>query len=232
MPTDKLEDFILNHREDFDSDAPVPDLWSGIEDALEPEEEDGEIESFIATHREEFDDATPPPKVEALIFRAVDLEERKIAPSPLRVRSRKSWHMMGLAASAMLLIVAAFLLGNNRGYRLAETDLVSQELERIAPEYLETERYFKSEIATQTARVRQVSTDPELMGDLEEIDRATAEVRASLLEVPASQRPVLIDELIQMHRTKLGILTRLQRHLPPSPTGGHAAPQIEKSHEL
>ena len=238
MPNDKLEDFILHHRDDFDAEAPAPGLWDRIEDVLDSDEDHGgDIESFIATHRDAFDTATPPPQLEARILRAVGQSQTMAAASPappltVSHRRRRLMPMLGIAASVLFLIVAAFMLGNNRGYRAAEGDRIAEELQRIAPDYLETERYFQNEIASQTAKVRQVSDDPALLADLEEIDRATAEVRASLLEVPVSQRPELVEELIRMHRTKLDILVRIQRHLPPTGPAAAPRPQTETSHGI
>jgi flavin-binding protein dodecin len=57
-----------------------------------------------------------------------------------------------------------------------------------------------------------------LVKDLEAIDEATAEIRASLLEVPVSQREALVQKLIETYRTKLDILLRIQQHLPSSST--------------
>jgi len=72
MPTDKLEDFILNNRESFDDETPPTDLWGRIAGALGSGDDDNDpLEGFVATNREAFDDVTPPPRLEGRIFAAM-----------------------------------------------------------------------------------------------------------------------------------------------------------------
>ena len=89
MPTDKLEDFILQNRDTFD-DAPVPaSLWSRIESDLEtPDDDNDPLETFISANRDAFDETTPPLRLEGRVFAAMD-EAAKPAASPLRVFSRR-----------------------------------------------------------------------------------------------------------------------------------------------
>jgi len=217
MPIDKLEDFILNQRENFDDEEPGSGLWDKIERAIETDEDDNDpLESFIATHRDAFDDVTPPPRLEGRVFAALGTAAGASPMPPLRVahRRRRIAPILGIAATMLLLIAAAFSLGNNRGYRNAEQDMIVAEIERINPEFVEAEDYYREEIAIQYAKVTQVSNDPQLKIDLAEIDEATQEIRASLLEVPISQREDLVNHLIETYRIKLDILLRIQQHLP------------------
>ncbi|MEM9259421.1 MAG: hypothetical protein AAGA62_07220 [Bacteroidota bacterium] len=218
MPTDKLEDFILRNRESFDDEAPAAGLWDKIESAIDQHEEDSDpLETFIATHRDDFDNSTPPPRLEGRVFAALGANAGGTPMPPLRVSHRRRiLPILGIAASMLLLIAAAFTLGSNRGYAAAEQDLVAAEIERINPELVEAEDYYREEIATQYAKVTQVSNDPQLVEDLAAIDQATQEIRASLLEVPVSQRADLVDKLIETYRTKLDILLKIQQQLPPS----------------
>jgi len=204
MPTDKLEDFILQNRESFDDEAPAPNLWDRIET----------------------------PRLEGRVFAALSAESvpagATTAP-PLRVvhRGRRIGSILGIAATLLLLLAAAFTLGNNRGYRTAEADLVAQELERIDPNMADAEQYYRSEIAAQFTKVDQASDDPQLLQDLAAIDEATQEIRAALLEVPESQRPDLVNKLIDTYRTKLDILLKVQEHLPSVPTESRTTTQTE-----
>ncbi|WP_020568743.1 hypothetical protein [Neolewinella persica] len=223
MSTDKLEDFILNNRAAFDDETPGEDLWSKIESAIDSSGNGKDpLETFIAKNRNAFDDSTPPPRIEGLVFAAMDGDEvRQVSGAtpmpPLRAilggRGRRM-RVLGVAAAMLLLIAAAFTIGTQNGYRSAEEDQMAAELRQISPELAETENYYRGEIATQATKVKLVSNDPQLQKDLAEIDEATEEIRASLLEVPVSQRAVLIDRLIETYRTKLDILLRIQQHLP------------------
>ena len=228
MPTDKLEDFILNNRESFDDETPPTDLWDRIAGALGPGDDDNDpLESFVATNREAFDDVTPPPRLEGRIFAAMG-EAGATPMAPARettlprlkaVRGRRrALRALGIAASFLVLLFAAFTIGNQQGYRNAEEAALATELRQISPELAETETYYRSEIAAQFTKVDLVNDDPQLREDLAAIDAATEEIRANLLEVPVSQRAALVDQLIETYRTKLSILLRIQEHLPSKGT--------------
>jgi len=219
MPTDKLEDFILQNRENFD-DAPVPvGLWARIENDLEtPDDDHDPLEAFIASNRDAFDETTPPLRLEGRVFAAMDEAAAKpAAASPLSVFSsrKRTFRIMGIAASFMLLLFAAFSIGSNQGYRSAEEDQMAAQLRQISPELAETEDYYRGEIAAQFTKVDLVNNDPQLREDLAAIDEATEEIRTALLEVPVSQRAALVDQLIENYRTKLNILLRIQQHAKP-----------------
>ncbi|WP_187271023.1 anti-sigma factor [Neolewinella aurantiaca] len=226
MPTDKLEDFILNNREHFDDENPPADLWSRIDDALNSGgDETDPLESFIATNRDAFDDVTPPPRLEGRIFASMDQAgatpmapaSEPAAPRLKAVRGRRqTLRLLGIAASFLVLIFAAFTIGSQQGYRTAEEEALATELRQISPELVETETYYRSEIAAQFTKVDMMNDDPQLRKDLAAIDAATNEIRANLLEVPVSQRAALVDKLIETYRTKLNILLRIQEHLPSS----------------
>jgi|AntRauTorckE5430_2_1112549.scaffolds.fasta_scaffold07232_2 hypothetical protein len=224
MPTDKLEDFILDNREAFDDDVPAPKLWDHIEAAIDADgDENGPFELFVANNRAAFDDRTPPPRIEGALFAALDEQGGNLRAGatplpPLRALGgrRHTLRVLGIAASFLLLLFAAFAIGNNQGYRAAEDDLVADQLRQISPELAETETYFRNEIAAQFTKVELINDDPQLRKDLAAIDVAAEGIRADLLEVPTSQRAALVDKLIETYRTKLNILLRIQAHQPSS----------------
>lgn len=226
MPTNKLEDFILQNRAAFDDATPGDHMWDNIERAIDAagagNEDNDPFEVFVALNRAAFDDTTPPPRLEGRLFAALDAaaEPAKAGASPMPPmrailgQRGQRLRVMGVAAAFLLLIFAAFAVGSSRGYRAAEEDQLAEQIRQISPELVETENYYRQEIATQATKVKLVNHDPQLQEDLAAIDVATEEIRASLLEVPASQRAALIDRLIETYRTKLNILLRIQEHLP------------------
>ena len=248
MENDKLKDYIQDNREDFDAEAPAPNLWDRISEELEADDEEDHsgqpLRDFVLSNREAFDDATPPPRLADAVFAQLDAEEastvgaerrgatlrtlpgnqaplRTEQPPQLRLahsRRRKLFSALAIAAGIALLIGFAYTLGNQVGYNTAVSSeaQIAAELEKIDPELVETERYFQREIAAQFTAVSQLNDDPQLKRDLAEMDRATAELRAELVEVPVSQRPLLVNELIETYQTKLHILIRIQQQLNPS----------------
>lgn len=214
MSNDKLEDFILTHREAFDQEEPHEALWDRIATAISTEDEQPDpLEDFVRLHREDFDTETPPPRLSDDIFAALPAV---VPADTIRARTRQRWlPRIGVAAAMLLLLTAAFLLGNHQGYQTAEDDLVARELYRIDPELADAEKFYQQEIGQQLQQVVATNHDPRLLEDLAAIDEATREIRHSLLEVPVSQRPGLVNELIETYRTKLNILLRIQQHIPP-----------------
>ena len=230
MHDDKLRDYISDHREEFSSELPPAGLWDRIDAAVNAGDDDNDtadpLRSFIATHRDAFDTETPPPRLADRLFPS---EAAPASPPKLRVshrRRRTLGFLMGIAAS-LLLLLTAYHFGSRAGYRASQDELVAQQIERMDPELAEAERFYRHKISTEFTKVSQVNDDPQLLRDLEELDRATTEIRAQLIEVPASQRPVLVNQLIETYRTKLEILLRIQQHFPTpnSPAGvpGHRA---------
>lgn len=222
MAHDELEDFILNNRESFDDEVPADSLWERIETAITSGDDDSDpLEAFVLNNRDDFDDTTPPPRLEGRVFAALNAEMEPAgatpaAPLTVAHRRRRIGSIMGIAATLLLLLAAAFTLGNGVGYRAAEADLVALELERIDPDMADAEQFYRKEIDAQFTKVTSSTDDPQLLQDLEAIDAATQEIRQSLLEVPVSQRPDLVNELIETYRTKLDILIKVQQHLPSS----------------
>ncbi len=227
-----LESFIASNRAAFDSEQPPLGVWGQIERTLGASDDDNDpLESFIASNREAFDDSIPPLRLEGRVFSAMTPAAGATPMPPLRAVRGRRLKMLGLAAAVLLLIVASFTIGSKVGYDTAEEDQLAAELQRISPELVEAESYYRSEIAAQFTKVELVNHDPQLLHDLSEMDAATEEIRAALLEVPVSQRPALVDRLIETYRTKLDILLRIQQHIPEDATAPRSTTQ-QNSNDL
>jgi hypothetical protein len=212
MPSDKLNDFIRDHRTDFDSEQPPASLWKRVAAALPEEETPDPLAEFVATHRDAFDTETPPPR----------LVHSVVPPAP--ARRRQLFRYLGAIAAGLLLLFTVYQIGNTSGYRAGQEEIIARELHKLDPDFAEAERFYQQRIAAEFTKVSAVNNDPQLREDLLELDRATADIRALLLEVPPSQRATLVNELIGNYRTKLDILIRIQRHvIQPNATGAPAS---------
>ncbi len=227
MNDDKLKGFIQDHRTDFDEVAPPASLWDRVAAALPSDEDDGDpLETFIATHREAFDDATPPPQ---LLTKVLAPAAPPASAPKLKVSHRRTFlYLTGIAAS-LLLMFTAYRFGNRAGYQAGQEEHLAQQIQQLDPELAEAERFYQQRIDAEFTRVDQVNDDPQLRRDLKELDAATADIRAQLLKVPQSQRPMLVNELIEAYRTKLDILLRIQQRIPTPNSPGAPAPRPNKS---
>ena len=228
MNDDKLKGFIQDHRADFDEATPPAGLWDRIAAALPPDEEDADpLETFIATHREAFDDATPPPQLLTKVL-APAAPATSVPKLTVSHRRRTFLYLTGIAA-CLLLMFTAYRFGNRAGYQAGQEGRVAQQIQQLDPELAEAERFYQQRIDAEFTRVNQVNDDPQLRRDLQEFDKATADIRAQLLEVPQSQRPVLVNELIEAYRTKLDILLHIQQRIPTPNPSGAPVPRPNKS---
>ena len=220
MNDDKLKGFIQDHRADFDEATPPASLWDRVAAALPNDEDDADpLEAFIATHREAFDDATPPPQLLTKVFAPATPADSSPKLTVSHRHRRTFLYLMGIAAS-LLLMFTAYRFGNRAGYQAGQEERLAQQIQRLDPELAEAERFYQDRIDAEFTRVNQVNDDPQLRRDLRELDAATADIRAQLLEVPQSQRPVLVNQLIEAYRTKLDILLHIQQRFPtPNPSG-------------
>lgn len=213
MTTDNLKNFIRENRAKFDDAAPDPALWSLIADQLgDDRDERDPLETFVVTHRDNFDNVTPPPRLAGRIFAAMG---DRAAPPVQKKSLLRIVRVLSVAASFLLVLSLGYWMGTNQQNLATEDELVAQELEKIDPDLVEAETYYRQEIRAQFTKVSQFNQDPQLRADLDEIDEHTAEIRTALLEVPISQRAELVNQLIETYRTKLDILLRIQQHLPP-----------------
>ncbi len=218
MNNDKLENFVRNHRAEF-NDAPTPEgLWDRIAaDLPEAEETADPLEQFIAAHRAEFDDRTPPPLATPRSGRGI----------------RRTLLYVTAIAACLLLLFTAYNFGNRAGFQAGKEDRIAQQVEKMNPELAEAERFYQQRISVEFTKVRQVNDDPQLRRDFDQLDATTEQIRAELLKVPVSQRPVLVNQLIETYRTKLDILLRIQQHFPnPDIPGNSQSRQTNQDDEI
>lgn len=230
MNPDPLARYVRDNRDAFDGENPPAGLWDRIHASLSEGggEQRDPLADFIVKHRAEFDTASPPPR----------LAETLLAPAPgalrpLRRSRRRRYlgYLMAVAATFLLLFLA-YNFGNRAGYRAGQEMQIAEQLEALDPELAEAERFYRQRIASEFTKVSQLNDDPQLRRDLDQIDEATEQLRRELLEVPVSQRHVLVNQLIATYRTKLDILLRIQQHFSNPNIPGTSAPESNiPSHE-
>ena len=223
MNPDNLHHFIQDHQADFDSEAPPAGLWDRIEGAIDADDgadtDSDPLREFIVAHRENFDDATPAAAHgRTPIHRTRAPRRRPLAAGCLPSEARVCPGCCRLGTTAGY----GLPLRKPGGYRSGQDEQLAHQLENIDPELAETERFYtnKKSPPSLLKSVRSMTT-PNYGATCRTSTPPPAQLRAELLEVPLSQRPVLINELIEAYRTKLDILLRIQQHFSnPNPPDG------------
>lgn len=183
------------------------------------------IEQFILENREQFDRETPGPRVwqgiEKALDEAVGGQKNEPKLTPISGGKRRLWF---LAAAASFLLVGAigFFMGKNSAAEKPGGDRVA--LQNVSPEAAEAEQFY---VRTISAKTKELETheyhNDQVNDDLAAIDRAMAELKHELANVPPGQREQLVHALIENYQIKLKILDKVLEHTSsPQPSQGIA----------
>ena len=185
-----IEQFIIENREQFDREMPRPKVWQGIEKSLD---------------EADFSKKNAQPQNPTGSLRPIS-------------GGRKLWF---LAAAASFLLVGAvgFYFGKQSSTGTSNGDLAI--LKNVSPEAAEAEQYYVRTISSKTEELaaHEYHSD-QVDGDLAAIDKAMAELRHELANVPPGQREQVVNALIENYRIKLKILDKVLEHVGsprPSP---------------
>ena len=183
------------------------------------------IEQFILENREQFDRETPGPRVWQGIEQSLDkaVAGQKSAPSevkltPISGGQRRLWF---LAAAASFLLVGAigFFMGKSSSAENAGNPQVA--LKNVSPEAAEAEQFYVRTISSKTEQLEAHEYhNDQVNDDLAAIDRAMAELKHELANVPPGQRDQVVHALIENYQIKLKILDKVLEHIDaprPSP---------------
>lgn len=230
MPNNPLENYVNDRRRDFDAEPPAG-LWSRISNELESTSDKGtdveedELEFFVRNNRHAFDQSTPSIKVWRRISGQLPGRVVKMIPKSRLFKYRVA------AAAAVLLLATTLFIGRELGLQTAAQQQLAA-IEAVAPDFIEMENYYQTEIQSTYHTVSQVNNDPVLKADLASIDEAMIELREELLNVPREERAAVIAKLIESYRIKLEILQNILDKLPPATIEGGAKTNNHESISL
>ena len=172
------------------------------------------LEQFIRDNREDFDTKTPSLKLWA------DLD-KKLPPPPqmqpfaqapvAKVFSIR--RIMSMAAAVAVLI--SFRIGI--GFYLAPQGGEQIALADISPEYAEVEEYYDKKVRNNLAKLASYeATTPEIKADLAELDQWMKDLQKELSVVPKSKEEAVINDIIDLYKTKVAILDKLLESIQSS----------------
>ncbi len=195
MKKDRIERFVRDNREAFDSHEPTPDLWARLEARL-GEPHNGHVYENPANPRED------------LTRRGTDSRgsgrpKRRVMVLPLLQRT---WYA---AASVVLLVgLAGWWWLNTAAPVDTNADPV---LSRVDPQAAQTAFQYASLIETKREEIRQFSkTDPalykEFSGEIESLNHDYQNLKAELPQTPNQEE--LLQAMIQNLQTQVTLLNR------------------------
>lgn len=161
-----------------------------------------QLEKFFLEHREAFEDGLPSLKVWGDIDRR--LSAQKPQPMKLRVALR-------LAAAIAALLVIGGVAGSYLTKRNSQDTMAI--LESVAPEYLEIEAYYEEQINAKVKQLTQYDPNTPVLNDLQQMDRAMAELKQELMSAPKGKEEEIVATMIQTYQTKVAILERVLAYM-------------------
>jgi len=167
------------------------------------------LEQFIRDNREEFDTAVPSLKIWAELDK--QLPQPAIKKKAKRISIRR---FLSIAAAVTLLIG----FGIGIGFSLSPTaDQSAVTLSDLSPEYAEVEQYYATQVNSKLARLTSYkATTPEIQADLAELDQWMQDLQKELSIVPKSKEEAVVNDIIDLYKTKVAILEKLLNSIQSS----------------
>jgi len=154
------------------------------------------LEDFIRNNRAELDIDEP----SANLWKGIE----EHIPSQ---KKRKLWTTMGVAASVMILVVAAYFLGmNNTSSSLDERSFAS---EMQFQEFEEASEYYTTTINHKFSQAKDAGMDDDILNDLKQLDEVYNELKEEMLTTEYQDKEFLINLMINNYKTKINILERI-----------------------
>lgn len=176
------------------------------------------LEQFIRDNREELDTAVPSLKIWAEIDKQLP-QAKTQAPRVQQFSQQPTAKIFSIRrfmsmAAAVILLVG---FGIGIGFSLAPQGNEAVALSDISPEYAEVEKYYANQVSSNLAVLASFNaTTPEIKADLEEIDLWMTDLQKELSVVPDSKKEAVINDIIDLYKTKVAILDKLLESIQSS----------------
>jgi hypothetical protein len=202
--SDQAERFILSNRILFDTETPASGIWSNITRELDAQKTDS-LETFIQQNRESFDMEVPPAFAWDTLPATTAQTGRVI---------RMSWtRQLARAAAALALLISG--VGIGMWYAQSQAAAPGMAMSELSSEYAELEQYYQTDIEHKKQRLATFASyhDATVLDDLDQMDRAMAELRTELEHVSPANREKVVRAMIENYQSKAAILQRVLKHI-------------------
>ena len=154
------------------------------------------IEDFIRNNRKEFDIDSPSPE----IWKGIERELGKGKRIQL-------FRYMGIAATFIVLIAAAYVIGLQRGGNELNQDLFANQ--EAYNNFMEASNYYNSTINTKLVQVEELGIKDDVSSDLEQLDEIYNELREEMINSNYKDNEMIINLMIKNYKTKIELLERI-----------------------
>ncbi len=155
------------------------------------------LEDFIRSNRSELD--IDEPSLQLWNSIEEDLPSR---------RKRKLWTSLSVAASVLVLLAAAYVLGLNQ----SNSQQLNQEFfasESHFQEFQEASDFYTTTIDHKMSQVKGMGVEDDVINDLEQLDEVYNELREEMLTSEYEDKEYLINLMIKNYKTKIDLLERI-----------------------
>jgi len=156
------------------------------------------LEQFIRENKDQFDDQRPNRSIWFEIERNLDksVENKKI----FRLSFFK------IAASVVLILSVGVLIGINYSASSKEMNYtISPEMKQ----YKETEAFYNTQVIRKLDQLTDPTIKRNVENDLKQLDEIYNELKSEMLNTQYANSSMMIDAMIQNHKTKVEILENI-----------------------
>jgi len=206
---DKLDNFVEQHLQEFDTKVPRKEIWTLVENRLDEIANNTDaLEQYVIDNKDSFNNQLPNPRVWSRI-------DQLISPTS-KVRSLKWIRYAGIAASVVLLMFASALTGiyfyGEKTAPIVNVGPPTGDTE-MATEFLEFEKVYKKRVNKkhgQLVSYHNNSKGSEALStvneDLLQVDEILNELRNEFKDAPRGSEEQIINAMVKNYETKLKIL--------------------------
>ena len=159
------------------------------------------FEKFVKENRDEFDNENPSLKIKETILESVKLSHKSKHNKIFR-------YWLAAAAIIVFVIINIGVLEFNN----SPGKMLSDQLSLLAPEYLETDIFYKKQINLAKGKLQTNNNGSEIIRDVEEIDDMITELKEELVVAPNDRKIVLANRIISGYRTQMKILKKVSQN--------------------
>ncbi len=154
-----------------------------------------QLEDFIRNNRKDFDIDDPSPMV-------WDSINKELHGRP----KRRLFSIIGIAASALILVTAGYFMGSQNNQEIESTLFANEEQYQ---EFKEAEVYYTNTISSKMTEVEDLGVESDVLNDLMQLDEVYQELKEEMLAAEYKDKEVLVNLLIKNYQTKIAILEKI-----------------------